>query len=255
MTEVHSGSGDINKSLALMWDVDDRAGTPGPKPRLTLDAIVEQAVAVADAEGLDAVSMRRIAADLGVGAMSLYRYLPGKEELLDLMIEHVSALDEADGALPLPWPVAMRALGHSLWRFYTAHRWLPTVDQSRPLLGPNALAGLEVSMAALEDSPWTDQEKIGIVASIDALVVSLARGHNSEVLAEERTGVSSDEFWKAQGPVLEKAMTSGRFPRLAALDENSFEPLERGLLDFALEALVTGLEQIAAVRPRPGDPS
>ena len=79
MAHEHSGGGDINRSLALMWEFDLGQKTRGPKPKLSLDAIVDAAVAVADAEGLDAVSMRRIGQELGVGAMSLYRYVPGRK--------------------------------------------------------------------------------------------------------------------------------------------------------------------------------
>ncbi len=98
MAQEHSGGGDISRSLALMWEFDLGRRTRGPKPKLSVDAIVDAAVAVADAEGLDAVSMRRIGQELGVGAMSLYRYVPGKEELLDLMLERVNAPVEDERA-------------------------------------------------------------------------------------------------------------------------------------------------------------
>lgn len=73
-----SGSGDIRRTLELLWDTGKRPSR-GPKPGLTLERIVEAAILVADSDGLDAVSMRRIGTELGTGAMSLYRYVPGKE--------------------------------------------------------------------------------------------------------------------------------------------------------------------------------
>ena len=145
MAQEHSGSGDISRSLALMWEFDLGRKTRGPKPKLSLDAIVDAAVAVADAEGLDAVSMRRIGQELGVGAMSLYRYVPGKEELLDLMLERVNAprgrRDLGDGLAHGDGDAGPRACG----TLYTTHPWLPLVDQTRPLLGPNALRGLDIA--------------------------------------------------------------------------------------------------------------
>ncbi|WNF28717.1 TetR/AcrR family transcriptional regulator [Streptomyces sp. C11-1] len=83
-----TGSGDIARSLELLWGTGERPSR-GPKPGLTLDRIVTAAIAVADAEGLSAVSMRRLSTELGTGTMSLYRYVPGKAELLDLMLDRV----------------------------------------------------------------------------------------------------------------------------------------------------------------------
>ncbi|MGO4423231.1 TetR/AcrR family transcriptional regulator, partial [Streptomyces sp. MCAF7] len=91
-TTEHSGSGDISRSLELLWGTGERPSR-GPKRGLTLERIVTAAIAVADAEGLAAVSMRRLSAELGTGTMSLYRYVPGKAELLDLMLDQVQSFD------------------------------------------------------------------------------------------------------------------------------------------------------------------
>ena len=95
MAHEHSGSGDISRSLALMWEFDLRPQEP--RPEAEADASTRSSTRrsqIADAEGLDALSMRRIGQELGVGTMSLYRYVPGKEELLDLMLERVNAPGE-----------------------------------------------------------------------------------------------------------------------------------------------------------------
>jgi AcrR family transcriptional regulator len=90
MSIEHSGAGDPAKSLELLWGLQARP-TRGPKPALTVAAVVEAAVRIADTEGLAAMSMRRVADELGVGAMTLYRYVPGKGELLDVMLDSVYA--------------------------------------------------------------------------------------------------------------------------------------------------------------------
>src|SRR5688500_2426129 len=95
MTTEHSASGDLDRSLALLWEMDHRP-TRGPKPALTLERIVTAAITIADAEGLAGLSMRRVAAELGVGTMSLYRYVPGKGELLDLMIDRINEAPRGD---------------------------------------------------------------------------------------------------------------------------------------------------------------
>ncbi len=247
MAQEHSGRGDISRSLALMWHFELGEHQRGPKPRLSLDAIVAAAVDVADAEGLDAVSMRRIAQDLGVGAMSLYRYVPSKEELLDLMLERVNAPEE-DATLGTDWRVAMEALGSSLWALHTRHPWLPLVDQTRPLLGPNALRGLDVALAALTGTGLTSQEQVAMIVAIEAVVVSAARNHNGATLAEKSTGISHEEFWAAQEPVLAAAMESGLYPHVAGLDEDAFSMAGEEFMRFALDTLLDGFAVLVESR-------
>lgn len=241
MTHQHSGGGDISRSLALMWGHDDHSMRRGPKPRLTLDAIVDQAIAVADADGLEAVSMRRVATDLGVGTMSLYRYIPGKEELLDLMLERVNVLDE-DATLGEEWRPAMTLMGNSLWDHYTTHSWLPLVDQTRPLLGPNAMHSFEVALASLASTGLTGPEKVAVISAIDAFVQSAARTFNAALSAERITGVGHEEFWQAQEPLLIAAMQSGKYPHMAELDEHAFDMDGKEYCEFGLERLLDGIE-------------
>jgi AcrR family transcriptional regulator len=247
MAQEHSGGGDISRSLALMWEFDLGRKNRGPKPKLSLDAIVDAAVAIADAEGLDAVSMRRIGQELGVGTMSLYRYVPGKEELLDLMLERVNAPDD-DQPLGDDWRTAMESLGRALWTLYTSHPWLPLVDQTRPLLGPNALRGMNIAVAALQGIGLTRREQVGIISAIESFVVSAARNHNGAALAEQATGVSHEEFWAAQEPVLSKAMQSGEYPYVAALDMDAFDMGGEEFLEFGLTLLLDGIAALVAGR-------
>jgi AcrR family transcriptional regulator len=251
MAQQYSGGGDISRSLALMWGYDERSGGRGPRPRLTLEAIVEQAVAVADAEGLEAVSMRRVATDLGVGTMSLYRYLPGKEELLDLMIEHVGALD-GDAELSADWREAMQQMGRGLWELYTSHPWLPLVDQSRPLLGPNSLRGFDLAVGALTGTGLSGQEMVGVIQTIDAIAQTAARTTNSAAWAERVTGVSNEDFWKAQEPVLVAAMETGDYPHVAALDEDSFDLSGEAVFEFGLERVLDGIQVLVDSRRQGG---
>jgi AcrR family transcriptional regulator len=255
MTTEHSGSGDVDRSLALLWGLDGRSSR-GPKPTLTLDRIVATAIAIADAEGLEAVSMRRIATALGVGAMSLYRYVPGKAELLDLMLDRVVPVepvepvepDAGDGAdehdsgdAPADWRGALERMGHDMWQLYTRHPWLPQVDQTRPVLGPNALTGLESALQPLVNVPLTDAEKIQVIGALEAFASAAARLHNNAVAAEQRTGVTAEEFWAAQEPVLTKALGSGRYPLIAGLAEDAFAWSGTDLFEFGLQRLLDGI--------------
>ena len=249
MTTEHSGGGDINRSLALMWEMDEKA-TRGPKPALTLDRLVAAAIDIADAEGLESVSMRRIAEALGVGTMSLYRYVPGKAELLDLMLDRVIGPPDVDELGP-GWRNALEAMGRDMWKLYTDHPWLPFVDQSRPLLGPNSFAGLELILRSLTDCDLSDKEKINAISMIEAYAASMARTHNSAEMAEKRTGVSSDEFWETQAPVLDKALSTGQFPTLAALSDDAFTAYGEELFEFGLRCMLDGVEVMLRQRSAP----
>lgn len=236
MTE-RSGTGDVHRSLALLWP--EGAQRSSGSGRLSVERIVNTAIRIADTEGLESVSMRRIAAALEVGTMSLYRYVPGKEELLDLMLDRV--LGEDLPPYPQGWRATLEHFGRETWELYRKHTWLPFVDQSRPILGPRALAGLEVLLAGLEGTPWTSQEKILAVTTIEHFVASLARTVNGAELAEERSGVSSEDFWQAQEPILVRAMESGRYPLLAAMAEDAFGAGPEESFEFGLVVVLDGL--------------
>ncbi|MDT9697061.1 TetR/AcrR family transcriptional regulator [Streptomyces sp. P17] len=242
-----SGSGDIARTMELLWDTGRRPSR-GPKPTLTIDQIVEAAVRVADGEGLEAVSMRRVAAELGTGTMSLYRYVPGKGELLDLMLDRVQRPSEdpadlGDGT----WRSALEALGRATLDLYRRHPWLLQVNQSRPLLGPSALDGMEKILARLKPMGLSDPETVSAIIMIDGYVVGAARTQLYQREAERRTGLTDAEFWQAQTPMLEKVLTSGRYPLLSSLAEDTWGP-DFDHFEFGLQRILDGLEVFVARR-------
>ncbi|WP_081241386.1 TetR/AcrR family transcriptional regulator [Streptomyces viridosporus] len=245
-----SGSGDIARTLDLLWDTGRRPSR-GPKPGLTLERVVEAAIEVADRDGLGAVSMRRIAAELGTGTMSLYRYVPGKGELLDLMLDRVQRpsddpadpADLGDGG----WRAALEALGHATLALYRRHPWLLEVNQSRPILGPSALDGMEKVLARIKPMGLSDPELVSAIILIDGYVVGAARTQLYEQEAERSSGLTDAQFWEAQRPALEKAMTSGRYPVLAGLSEDTFGP-DFDHFAFGLQRILDGLEVLVARR-------
>ena len=129
----------------LLWGRQP-APSRGPKPAITLTGIAEAAIRIADAEGLDAVSMQRIAGELPVTKMALYRYVPGKTELLAVMS------DLAMGAPPerpgLPWREALQTWAMDLYAGFTRHPWLLQSTIGRRLLGPNELAWMEQGLTS-----------------------------------------------------------------------------------------------------------
>ncbi|MFI9822827.1 TetR/AcrR family transcriptional regulator [Streptomyces sp. NPDC052013] len=247
-----SGSGDIARTLDLLWDTGRRPSR-GPKPGLTLERIVETAVDIADREGLDAVSMRRIATELGTGTMSLYRYVPGKGELLDLMLDRVQRpSDDPAGLGDGGWRAALEALGRATLALYRRHPWLLEVNQSRPILGPSALDGMEKVLSRIRTMGLSDPELVSAIIMIEGYVVGAARTQLYQEEAERKSGLTDAEFWEAQRPVLEKAMHSGRYPVLASLSEDAFGS-DFDHFEFGLQRILDGLEVCVAARAAAGD--
>ncbi|MFC8285322.1 MULTISPECIES: TetR/AcrR family transcriptional regulator [Streptomyces] len=248
------GSGDIARSLELLWGTGDRPSR-GPKPGLTLDRIVTAAIAVADAEGLAAVSMRRLSTELGTGTMSLYRYVPGKAELLDLMLDRVLGEplpDEpgrpaADPPAPDDWRVAINRMATTYLDNLRRHPWLLKINQARTVLGPSALRGLELSLAALRSMGLRDPELIGVIITVNSFVEGLARTQGDAEEAVAQTGLSDEEFWDSQRPYLERAMLSGAYPMMASMSEDTFSA-DFDHFAFGLERLIAGFEVLVAER-------
>jgi AcrR family transcriptional regulator len=145
--------------------------TRGPKPALTLDKIADAAIAIADAEGLAAVSMQRVAADLGYTKMSLYRYLPGKSELVAAMIER------GMGAPPTissdSWRAALKAWAEALLAAFGEHAWAQEATSGARPIGPHELAWTEQALAVLPDG-LTGAERLDAVATIAGQVRMIA---------------------------------------------------------------------------------
>ncbi|MGA5423986.1 TetR/AcrR family transcriptional regulator [Streptomyces lavendulocolor] len=244
-TTATSGSGDIVRSLDLLWGTGE-APSRGPRRGLTVDRIVAAAVEVADAEGLDAVSMRRLSADLGVGTMSLYRYVPGKAELLDLMLDRVRGLmlDPRPSA-PCDWRAAVDALARAELDLHRRHPWLLKVNQTRTVLGPSALRGLEHALLGLKGMGLTDPELISVIIAVQSFVSGIARMEAEAVEAARETGVSDEEFWTRQEPYLDRAMRTGDYPMTAALSPDAFSA-DFDHFAFGLRALLGGFETMVA---------
>ncbi|MFH9265989.1 TetR/AcrR family transcriptional regulator [Streptomyces sp. NPDC017546] len=249
-----TGSGDIARSLELLWGTGERPSR-GPKPGLTLDRIVTAAVAVADTDGLSAVSMRRLSTELGTGTMSLYRYVPGKAELLDLMLDRVlgeplSTEPDRPGGPdggPDDWRTAVGAMARSYRDNLRRHPWLLKINQARTVLGPSALRGLEVSLTALRSMGLRDPELIGVIITVNSFVEGLARTQGDAAEAVAQTGLSNEEFWDSQRPYLERAMLSGAYPMMAGMSEDTFSA-DFDHFEFGLRRLIAGFEALVAER-------
>lgn len=246
--ETPSAHASLLRTLELLWHGHTPSGR-GPRPGLTLDQIVDTALAVADADGPDALSMRRVARELGVGTMSLYRYVPDKSVLVELVLHRVSAPSEVlRAAQGGPWRPAMEADAREQRATYLRHPWLVYVNWSRPAMGPNAADAMELTMAALADTPLSDREKIGIMTTLDAYVTGSVRQQILYDDAATATGIDDETFWSTQLPFMNAAMTSGDYPHMAELSEDAFGETWEETFERGLKHLLDGIERDLAVR-------
>jgi AcrR family transcriptional regulator len=168
---------------------------PGPKQRLTVDAIVDAAIAAADADGMDRLSMRAVGERLGTSAMALYTYVPSKRELVDLMYDQVHAdlptsYDLADG-----WRPAVLAWADELWSRYLRHPWLLQVSYARPVLGPHEQAMLESLLRILNETGLPASTLRFAVSALLHLTRGAAQTATESRAAAGATGTSDEQWW------------------------------------------------------------
>ena len=221
-------------------------GRRAPRSR---DDIAEAAVAVADAEGLEAVSMRRVASELGLGTMSLYHYVHSKDELLDLMGDKIMGGQLVDDAeLQKGWRAGLTAIAQATRRNFERHAWMGDAMRPRPssVPGPNALHHVEQSLAAVADTGLDPQGQMDLIAAVDDYVI----GYVIRTLrfAEEEENAPGEEWLAEMFEHMRGRIESGNYPHLRrALDANSAE----GRTDEDLARMATderrferGLERI-----------
>ncbi|MCE7001683.1 TetR/AcrR family transcriptional regulator [Kibdelosporangium philippinense] len=244
MSTEYSG-GDVTVSLRLLWGLDERPSR-GPKPSLTVDKIAAAGIELADEEGLDALSMRRVAAKLGVGTMSLYRYVPSKAELIDVMLDRAIASEDTfnhmSGLEGKGWREKMHAIAHASRELYLRHNWLLHVSPVRRLLGPGALASFEYFLDVMAETTLTDAEKINTIGLIDGYVISATKSVIEAAQAAERTGVSDEDYWEAHRPFLEQILATGDYPNMVSMAPGTFEEAIATSFDYGLDRVLDGLE-------------
>lgn len=254
MSSKRSPEVDPARSLALLWGIASKPGRSG----LTVRSIVTAAIEVADAEGLDAVSMRRIAERLNVGTMSLYTHVPGKTELTDLMIDTTCGqlYDSVDGPSQVPggWRAALEFIAQRNWELYQAHPWLLHITSGRPVLGPNVTLKYEAELRPLDGIGLTDVEMDSVLTLVLTHVEGTARAQVNMVRAQQDSGVTDAQWWEANAPLLEKVIDAKRFPVSSRVGEAAGQEYQAAAspvhaFRFGLARILDGVADLIATRP------
>jgi AcrR family transcriptional regulator len=196
-----------------IFAVPERQGR-GPKPAYSRAQITEAAVRIADADGLEAASMRRIAAELGTGAMSLYRYVPSRDDLIELMYDHVI------GALDIPdrptgdWRADLRLVARNTRRAWLAHPWIADLHRPRPTFGPNQLRLIEFGLGALDVGIPVD-DIVTLVNMLNGYVVMTVRAEIEWDRERRRSGLTMQDLMRQNSPYVRRLIDSGEHPMFA----------------------------------------
>jgi AcrR family transcriptional regulator len=247
MTE-YSGSGDPARSMALLWRTTERPSRGG-KSGLSVDRIVQAAIAVADEEGLSALTMRRVAERLGVGTMSIYTHVPAKAELIDVMLDTVLAEVVETDAQPGDWRERLERIARGLQALYLRHPWLLHVATTRPPMGPNVIAKYEYELRAVDGIGLTDVEMDAVVTLINDFVYGTVRGAIAAAEVERQSGLTDEQWWYRQAPLLERVLDPARFPLgvrvgSAAGQEHNAAVDPEHAFEFGLQRVLDGIEAL-----------
>jgi AcrR family transcriptional regulator len=252
--------GDVDRTLALLWrrTLGTPQGSRGPKQRFTVDEVVRAGIEVADAEGLPAFSMRKVADRLGLKLMSIYTYVPGRSELIGLMVDEVIGEKEFpphDGDMRQ----RLTAVARETWDALHRHPWLLQVEEYRPWIGPNGSAKYEWQLAAIEGAGFTDLEMDQVVTLVSGFARSAARDSIAARRAVEESGMTDAEWWEINAPVLERVMPPNEYPlsarvgTVAGEEYNAVADPERSF-HFGLNRILDGLELLLSRTARPAPP-
>lgn len=209
---------------------------------LTLNRIVTAAVAVADAEGLAAVSMRRVATDLGAATMSLYRHVTDKDDLLLRMMDAALSgwsfpTDPPDG-----WRERLTLAARMLWQTFRRHPWLaPALSLTRPQAVPNALPFTEWVLTSLDGRGLDLSTAFTSHITLFNYVRGTAINLEMEAEAEAVSGLDNEEWMSTQEPAMQALLDTGRLPMLQQVTTAGYDFDLDTLFEFGLQRLLDGL--------------
>ncbi|NGN95456.1 TetR family transcriptional regulator [Nocardioides sp. KC13] len=227
-----------------LWPAPAPARKRGPRPKLSVEDVVAAGIAVADADGVAAVTMQRVADELGAAKMALYRHVRGKPELIALMLD--SALGKAPETDGDNWRERIGVWARTLHERMTRHPWTTELVVTRTVPGPQEMSWFEAGLAALATTPLTGAERLDTLALLSNQVNSSVR--QAAVSADPEASLAA-----ALAPIME---THGsRFPHtVAAFSETGESGAQDNALGYGIERILDGVASLISWRRSPSDP-
>jgi len=201
--------------LGIIWARSGKSKR-SPRPSLSREQIVRAAIDIADAEGMETLSIRQIAAKLGVSTMALYWYVESKDDVLDLMIDAAYAEIQFPPQPSTDWRADCTNLAKHVRTVMRRHPWLAALSSNRPLLGPNALKLHEYLFATLSLLGLNPQITLELVDVVGAYLRGFVQQELGEAEAQRRSGLSETEWRMSVDPYIhDHVIASGQYPHLA----------------------------------------
>ena len=204
------------------------------------DRIAAAALRLADAEGLAALSMRRLAAKLRAGTMSLYRHVEGRDEVIELIVDAVYGSEPP----PVPtgdWRADLRALASRTRRIMLAHPWLAFEAPTRPRFGPNALRQTEAALAIARQADRDIDRAAAVLDALMSFTFGAVQRELAERRAEQNSGLTEDAWRRTIGPYLREALAGGEYPHLRERVVDGADPDHAERFAFGLDRLLDGM--------------
>lgn len=234
--------------LRLLWrdQLDVEQGRRGPRRKLNVDQVIDAGIELADADGLEALSMRKVAEAVGVSVMSLYSYVPHRSGLIGLMVDKVIGFSPRP-ALAGSLAERVRTLSGVLWDEYHRHPWLVDAQSHRPWIGPEVSARYEWALEAFEGIGLDDIAMDHTVSLIESHAAASAAGSLNAQRLKTGSGVSDVEWWNANAPLLEQVMPADSFPisgRVGSAVGEKYQAVtsHRAIYEYGLETIIRGIE-------------
>ncbi|MGD3109846.1 TetR/AcrR family transcriptional regulator C-terminal domain-containing protein [Streptomyces sp. YGL11-2] len=220
---------------------------------LTRERIVRAAIEIADAEGLAALTMRGVAARLDVAAMSPYRYVTGKDDLVLLMADAAFSEGAYPATPPDGWRARLELGAHTLWTVFRKHPWLAQLSPlTRPLMLPNLMVHAEWALGALDGHGLAPKTVLDLHILLYSYIQGLAVNLEQEAQAEAATGLTEDQWMDRQAPAMDAIVTSARYPvfsKVVGAFKDGYDLRLDELFEFGLGPLLDGIAAIVEGRP------
>ncbi|MER7079713.1 transcriptional regulator, TetR family [Saccharopolyspora kobensis] len=226
-----------SQPATLVWMRDRERGS---RPAMTEERIVRTAIDLADAEGIDALSMRRIASEMGSGTTSLYRHITNKDELIELMVDVVFGEIEPPAASD-DWLAELADVARGFRRALLRHPWLAQQATRRPALGPNVIKSTDHALGVVGRATDDASRAAMIVGSINTFVLGSVAAELAELEAQRSTGMTEADWRDSVGDYVRQVVDSGRYPhfnrRILEADDRDYE----ARFEFGLGCLLGGI--------------
>ncbi|MFE9326522.1 TetR/AcrR family transcriptional regulator [Nocardia sp. NPDC052278] len=243
-----SSAGDPLRTLELLWRVP-AASVRGPKQRSSVDAVVAAAIEIADADGIGALTMRAVATKLGLTPMATYTYVPGKAELVDLMIDAVYREMSRADLTDLPWRDRVTTIAAENRAMLVRHPWVAYLPTTRPPLGPGVAAKYEHELRAFDGLGLGDLEMDAAVTYVLGFVTSVARIAIDTERAAAESAMSDRQWWERAAPLLAQFFDAERYPLAARVGAVAGQAHDSAYsadhaYEFGLVRVLDGLAQL-----------